>query len=324
MSENHNDEFLTGTVYIGVVGAEWAPVNATLSIANIKRREGDSRVNYSMQTKGFEGRARHVRLFLESEHDFLLMLDGDMKFAPETLERLRSHGRAFVTGFYTRRELPTYPVWFEERPLDEWPKLPFLRIPEEGRLHRLGGTGWGCALIHRCVFEGVEKLLHGMPFVYEEPMYFWPYDAEAVLRGEARPVPLTGNWLNVGSDVRFCHFARAAGFTIWGDPDVRAGHYLTVPIGWNELRLSEGLSVVQERYEKELPVLLERHRRRMAELDAIARGTPAAEGNKQWVVADALASPAPQETGGVAQWWRGQAEAQCSSEPLAESADNDA
>ena len=34
----------------------------------------------------------------------------------------------------------------------------------------------------------------------------------------------------MGSDIRFPFFARQAGFTLWGDPDVRCGHMLNYPL----------------------------------------------------------------------------------------------
>jgi len=257
---NSETTFLDGTCYIGAVGGEIEPCNAVLSIAQLKRRDGDSEVNVSMQTKGYVGSEWHVQRFLtETKHDFIFLMDMDMQFAPLTLEALRKHGRAFVSGFYTRRELPTFPVWYEEQPLEMWPQTPVLRVPEVGRLHRIGGTGWGCALIHRRVFEAVGKLLKGQGFVREDPMAVYPFDLEAVLRGEEKLRPLTGDWDVVGSDVRFCWFARKAGFTIWGDPDVRAGHIVNTPIGYAEFATNtEALAALQRIYTEQLPGVRQR------------------------------------------------------------------
>jgi hypothetical protein len=30
--------------------------------------------------------------------------------------------------------------------------------------------------------------------------------------------------------VRFCFFARQAGFAVWGDPEARSGHYISYPV----------------------------------------------------------------------------------------------
>jgi len=250
----------TGDVYIAVVGPETEFGVARDSIHNIRRRQGDSGPHFVRATKGFEARQMHLNSFIQGKHDFILFLDHDMTFPPDTLERLRSHGKPYVSGLYMRRRYdPIAPIWFEDNPAGEWPFQPYSRDPERGRLHKIGASGWGCILVHREVILAVRELLNGEEEIIEDDMDVWPYDLQRVLRvirllgklptnwqiGERdlrRYVhkcatvlqqeirPLRGKKDNVGSDIRFPFFAKAAGYQLYGDPDVRCGHILFYPL----------------------------------------------------------------------------------------------
>ena len=115
------------TCYIGVVGPETIPTQGMLSILNIRTRPGDTPPHFIMATKGYEARQKHINDFMESEHEWLLLLDHDMIFADDTLERLRSHNLPYVSGYYMRRRFaPMVSVWFE--PYDgNWPMMPYGR-----------------------------------------------------------------------------------------------------------------------------------------------------------------------------------------------------
>lgn len=224
---------LDGSVYIAGVGAEYQQVASVLSYVQLQARPGDRLVRPYTPTKGYEGRGKHIADFLETEHDFIFMVDLDMHLPQDALERLRSHGLPYVAGLAMLRAWnPLRVGWYEDDPDFNWPMRPWCGPPPaRGRLHRIGAAGWACTLIHRSVFEGVAPLLKGEPFVIEDDMDVWPYDLAAVLRGEEQLRPLRGDKAEiVGSDLRFCFFARQAGFTLWGDPDVRPGHVAAYPI----------------------------------------------------------------------------------------------
>ncbi|MBN1286154.1 MAG: hypothetical protein JXB47_12220 [Anaerolineae bacterium] len=223
---------LTGSVYIGAVGAEMQPVAAVASVIGMRRRPGDGGPVILTPTKGYEGRQKLIEMFLASDHDFILLLDLDMQHPPDLLERLRAHGLPMVSGLYVKRAYaPVQHIWFEDDPGFNWPMQPVTAAPPPGALVRLGATGWGAVLIHRCVFEGVAPLLKGEPFVIEDDMDVWPYDLAAVLCGAESLRPLRADKSGVvGSDIRFGFFVRQAGFPIWGDPDARSGHYINYPL----------------------------------------------------------------------------------------------
>lgn len=233
----HPDKRLDGTVYIAVAGSEIELGAARDSIEAIAKRPGDEGPVALRWTKGAEARQAHTERFLyETEHDFILYLDSDMQFDPSCLEVLRSHGLPAVSGLaYRRQWRPTViPAWYEDDPEFRWPMMPFTDVPETGRLYRIGATGFFCMLVHRSVFEAVEPLLKGERFVQEDDMDVWPYDLEAVLRGDEKLRVLRGTKDNVGADLRLSFFIRQAGFTIWGDPAVHCGHYVNYPLGLND------------------------------------------------------------------------------------------
>lgn len=239
-------DYYSGTVCTCIVGPDWDYGICRDSVHNINRRPGDDLPRFVRATKGFEARGVHIDYFLnETDHSFILLLDSDMVFAPDTLERLRTFGRPYVSGFYMRRRADFLaPIWFEYPESEsQWPLTPYTADPERGRLHKIGASGWGCVLIHRAVFEAMQPHLKGEAFVIEDDMDIWPYDLSAVmsalhkgdldtLRQEIRP--LRGCKDNIGSDLRFPFFARQAGFDLYGDPDTRPGHVVNYPLSPND------------------------------------------------------------------------------------------
>lgn len=252
-----SDKFYAGTAYIGVVGSDTEYGVCRDSIHSIVRRPGDGLPTFIRATKGYEARQMHIDKFMASDHDFILMLDHDMIFPPDTLEKLRTYGRAYVSGAYTRRTFkPIVPVWFKDNPDFQWPYEPDTDVLSRDRLHPKGASGWGCVLIHREVVTAVRGLLKGEQEILEDDMDIWPYDLERVMGAvntlaryascldagninefkdaagviveEIRPLRLDREI--IGSDIRFPFFAAQAGYRLWLDPTVRPGHMVNYPL----------------------------------------------------------------------------------------------
>ncbi len=179
---------------------------------------------------GFQGvpaaRNEGVRRFLgvetEEPIDWLLWLDTDMGFAPDTLDRLLAAAdpveRPMVgalcwaqkmpdedgLGGYSTTAVPTLYDWHsdEERKgfigRTEYPKDELLRI---------AGTGSACILIHRRVFECIA-------LTQREPWY--------------QPVvnPTTGQ--PIGEDLSFCLRCAIAGIPIHVHTGIRTSHHKSV------------------------------------------------------------------------------------------------
>ena len=272
------DKEYSGSCFIGVVGPDSIPILAATSIIQIDRTEADGVPQFIAATKGYVARQEIINKFMESEHDFCLLLDHDMTFPKDTLTRLRSHKLPFVSGYYMRRQLqPIYSVWFE--PFDgEWPHVPMLEEPERGRLHELGASGWGCMLLHKDVITETRKILKGEWDILEDDMDVWPYDLAAVMRGDEQIKPLRGDKSDVvGSDIRFPFYARHAGFPLYGDPDVRPAHitqYQLSPDDFGARSVSEIAQLkahADEHIQKRRKQLREKKAAMMA--DATWRGT---------------------------------------------------
>lgn len=277
------------SVYIGVVGSDMEYGSCGDSIRNINIRQGDRRPQYIRATKGFDARQAHIDRFLASDYGAILMLDSDMTFAPDTLEKLRSHGMPYVSGYYMRRQYrPIIPVMFEYNEHNEWPYHPMTRDPRPGELHKIGASGWGCVLVHREVFVAVEPLLKGEPFVIEDDMDVWPYDLDVMMRlirilnttedmqkiklaakllkREFRP--LRGMKDNVGSDLRFPFFAKQAGYDLYLDPSVRPGHKINYDLTADDYTAATGKQVqVMQEVSDDVLFGRTKWRRRMEELN---------------------------------------------------------
>lgn len=248
-----------GSVYIGIVGGENIPYDAARSFYSLSRRPVDSPPYYIAATKGYEARQSHINKFMESKHDFILLLDHDMTFPENALERLLSHKLPYVSGFYLRRMFdPMAPIWFENVPAGTMPIPWYTGGIEANQLYKIGASGWGCVLIHRDVITETRKLLKGEPEIIEDDMDVYPYDLKRVtqaintlgnladnpperqvllpalreytqvLRDEIKV--LRGIKDNVGSDVRFPFFAKLAGFQLYGDSGVCCEHILSYPL----------------------------------------------------------------------------------------------
>jgi hypothetical protein len=230
----HLNKRYRGTAYLSVATPGTVVGAAKQSINHLRRRPGDSTINWYEHTKGMDAREDAVKDFLASRHDWILFMDGDMLLPDYALERLRSHGFACVSGHYMRRTYnPPIPIWYEDDRQDGWeyiwPMMPFRQKPAKGRLYRLGATGFGCWLIHREVIEAVKPMLCGERVVWEDHMAFWPMPVKEKAAGK-KLRPLRLDYETVGADLRLSFFIRVAGYTIWGDPAVDCGHYIDYPL----------------------------------------------------------------------------------------------
>lgn len=251
----------TGSCYIAVVGSENEPGACRDSIDAIIKRKNDVGPFFNRGTKGYESRQTHINNWYDkTKHPFLLLLDHDMIFQANTLERLRVHKKPFVSGFYMRRSVkPVLPVWYEQGKPGVMPLKPMTAALEKDKTYPLGASGWGCMLIHRDVITATRKLLKGEPEIIEDDMDIFPYDLKKLLKArqyivdtaKGKPLdekrikfvletfaneirPLRGVKDCVGSDLRFPFFAQMAGFPLTGDTGVMCYHVTNYPVGLDD------------------------------------------------------------------------------------------
>lgn len=167
--------------------------------------------------------------FLESKAEWLLFVDQDAVLHPQTVGRLLSWDKPFVSALaFTRTPPPQPTIYIGQRSEEDalpgalpefriqieetrawlmrWPQLwqngPAMIEPRpDDALVEVDFTGLHCTLIHRSVLETVP------------PPYF----------ERAHPV---GGSRGTGEDYMFCRKAASCGFKIHVDRSVQAGHLL--------------------------------------------------------------------------------------------------
>lgn len=137
-----------------------------------------------------------VAEFLKGSASHLLMLDADMIFPADTLERLLAHPVDVVGASYSMRAEPRI---MTHRDLEDSSELPPLGY-YENNLYEIRRMGMGCVLIRREVLEALDASLP-----IESPFF---------------QVEYRGRTAHTSEDNVFCDRIRAAGFSIYCDVDL--------------------------------------------------------------------------------------------------------
>ena len=121
--------------------------------------------------------------------DWLLFVDDDMVFPPDTLGCLLAHGKRIIGVASNSRILP----------LKHTVELPdgIAELPNE--LFQTKAVGCGVMLVDMAVFKEIERPWFG----------FKTFPTGQIARGE---------------DAWFCDLAREKGIEIWCDPTIKIGH----------------------------------------------------------------------------------------------------
>lgn len=183
-------------------GVKPKTVGSLLSLVNASK-EHDFHVLIAEQ--GYttaENRNYCVVQALKNNSDYLLFIDDDMTFPPETLNQLLSHGKDIVGVASNSRVLPKSPtVGLMDKDgnykhPDKYPSWE-MKIPDE--LFKCFFVGGGVLLIKMSIFSVINK-----------PWFkFESNDDGKIIRGE---------------DGWFCDKARTHGFDVWCDPKIEIGH----------------------------------------------------------------------------------------------------
>ena len=181
-----------------MVSARFAQSLATL------KKGGECSVSFLVGSLVYDSRNKLAALALDSEADYVLWLDSDMIFPPNTLERmlkvLEEHEEVdILSGLYFRRGQPFTPVLFSKLEINAEGKLEFedLKDIPEG-LFEVAGCGFGGVLMKTdCLLDIAAKEGGGV--------WFTPF-------------------IDAGEDCAFCVRARQNGYRIFCDPSIEFGH----------------------------------------------------------------------------------------------------
>lgn len=99
---------------------------------------------------------QHLATVAMADESFthLLWLDSDIRFPPDTLERLLSHNAPIVCASYTERTTPHRPVAFSN--LNDFSERVYT-TPGCIGVEEIAACGFGCVLMEKKILEGMSK-----------------------------------------------------------------------------------------------------------------------------------------------------------------------
>jgi hypothetical protein len=193
---------------VAIAAQEYMPTLSVLALTRLQLPAGSViQFNLTGCTLARKRNGLARTMLRERRFQWLLMLDSDMMPPADTIARLLAHGQPIVGALY-RQKRPPYP--FVAARDDKQP----LRL---GTLERVALIGAGCLLVRRAVFESLP-----------EPWF-------------------TANGEDVGEDADFCRKAIAAGFSVWCDTTLEAGHITSLPV---TSELAMGWDLVEQESER--------------------------------------------------------------------------
>lgn len=186
-------------VLIAIPAMDSVPTQFAWSLATLQK-EQNTIVAFQISSLVYTARNELARGAIKMGADFVLWLDSDMVFEPDTLKRLLKDYEEkkgdIITGVYYRRVPPFTPVLYDEfNVTDEAVTWKETRDVKDD-FFEVEGCGFGCVLMPtEALFDVYEK-------------YGQPFD------------PISGS----GEDLSFCWRARQLGYKIVCDPSIQPGH----------------------------------------------------------------------------------------------------
>ncbi len=185
-------------IFIAIPSMDQVPAQFAQSLATLNKVDGECLVSFQIGSLIYHSRDALARKAIECEADYILWLDSDMVFAPDTLAKLLEDRESgdIISGLYFRRVHPFSPVLFDKLDIEngkcDWSG--FEKIPNE--IFEIGGCGFGCVLMRTDIIFEIASRFHEL---------FSPIGS-------------------VGEDLSFCWRARQCRYKIVCDPRLTLGH----------------------------------------------------------------------------------------------------
>ena len=191
----------------------------TTSLFNLGKLLVRNQIEHGIMTVANEslithGRSRIANFFVNNtEFEYLFWLGADVAFSPEDMLKLYSYQKPIVSASYPMKTLPLRHCYELYNPV----KLC-------GNLVKIGGIGMGFVLIHRSVFEKLNKHyselkyfpgLNNSNYPITEKEYHNSYHYFAEMNKE-------GKYL--GEDMSFFHRVSDIGYDVWMDTSIELQH----------------------------------------------------------------------------------------------------
>ena len=187
-------------VFIAVPSMDTIPALFAQSLA-LLQRDCEVQIGWEVGSLVYHARNNLARQALKTDADYVLWLDSDMVFAPDTLIRMlkvcMDNDIDFLTAVCFRRKPPYTPCLFDRlEKVEKGASYTALMSVPEG-LFKVGGCGFAGVLMASDVLLSVQSKFNGRMFD-----------------------PMDG----FGEDVSFCWRARQCGYEIWCDSSIEFGH----------------------------------------------------------------------------------------------------
>ena len=219
------------SLFIAIPSYKFINVEAVHCMFSLLSTTDDGRTLALHGGEGFVGRARNqiCSRFLESDFDELLMIDSDILYTPQNVDRIASHDVPIVAGFYPKKA-PGKTVWVANH-LNKNEKV------DENGLIKVETIGTGFIKIQRWVLERMRDkgvaaryIVDGTDIVEYE---FFPF---RVVKGRLR-----------SEDWAFCDNAHELGIPVYGDSKCVLRHFGSAIYPTGEAQAIEKvLKVIQE------------------------------------------------------------------------------
>ncbi|PKN20885.1 MAG: hypothetical protein CVU71_03650 [Deltaproteobacteria bacterium HGW-Deltaproteobacteria-6] len=178
-----------------------------------------------------------------SECTHLLMMDTDMLYHEDTIYRLLSHKLPIIGALCYRRKIPFDPLMFKGKlggykSIDEWDK----------ELVEVDATGTGCLMFEMKIFDEIDKIYKaeidafnalrpGVGILESLPDTVQRYITKLEKKCRHENVPRKyfkfrqhDDGSPIGEDIGFCSDLRNAGYKIFVDTTIPAGHLTTMVV----------------------------------------------------------------------------------------------
>lgn len=210
-----------GSVLLGYISGGWVRTEFFNSVLNaVCGPDADKAVAGVISTSAgpLVALARNLLAtqFLSNDHEWLCSIDTDIMFATDTISRLLASAdpieRPIMSALYYvfekgKKSPAAYVNKGKGSKLDI---VTFQDFEDNKFVNRVFGVGAGCLLVHRSVFETIDKDSGG------DQGWF----REGVIDGQS-----------FGEDISFCVRAAISGFPVYVNPGVQVGHIKSAMLG---------------------------------------------------------------------------------------------
>lgn len=145
------------SIMIAIPCMDAVPVKFTESLLNIEKPEG-TKVCFKASSLVYDARNLLSLTAIENKFDYIMWMDSDMTFQPDTITRLMEDMRHphiyMVSGLYVKRTFPVKPVIYEhvQPPVPNEQGIPQIQVNEymdypKNQMFTIEGCGFGCVMM---------------------------------------------------------------------------------------------------------------------------------------------------------------------------------